>query len=77
MVGIVLVVLVQEMALQNVVMGIVLEMKIIIHAQKIVMLQENVLMGKLLIVMVLVNVIQKHGLGMDFLIVKINNTALI
>ena len=64
------------MVLQNVVMVIVMVMKLMKHAQKIVMLRVSVQPVKLLTVMSLVSVGLKHGLEMDTVMVLRNSMAL-
>ena len=75
--GIALDVVVQEMVLQNVVMVIVMVMRLMKHAQKIVMLRVNVQMVKLLTVMNLVSAGLRHGLVMDTVMELHNNMVLI
>ena len=65
------------MVLQNVVMVIVMAMKLMKHAQKIVMLRVNVQLVKLLTVMSLVSVGLRHGLVMDTVMELHNNMVLI
>ena len=64
------------MVMLYVVMVFVVEMKTIIIAQRIALLQENVLMDKFQIALMMI-VAQNPGLVMVLLIVKINNMAVI
>ena len=64
------------MVMLYVVMVFVVEMKTTIIAQRIALLQENVLMDKFQIALMMI-VVQNPGLVMALLIVKINNMAVI